>query len=240
MNDAPRPESPGAVLVILAHPDDPEFFCGGTAAKWAAEGRPVTFCLLTRGDKGADEPGVAPAELSERRVAEQVAAARKLGVTDVRFLGYLDGEIVVNENLQRDVTRIVRQVRPEILVTSDPSNFYTGFVNHSDHRAVGEACLYAAWPAARSALYFPELYKDEELEPHKVPYIYLAGAVHPDTAVDITGTIDSKLEALREHASQIADFEHLEERLREGLRDPKSPPNEPRYVEQFKVIELRI
>lgn len=240
MTDGSQSERPGDVLVVLAHPDDPEFFCGGTVARWTDEGRKVTFCLLTRGDKGADEPGADPVDLAERRVAEQVAAAQVLGVTDVRFLDYSDGEVVANAGLRRDVTRVVRQVRPEILVTSDPSNFYSGFINHADHRAVGEACLYAAWPAARSALYFPELYQEEQLQPHKVPFVYLAGAMHPDTVVDISDYIDRKLTALREHVSQVGEFQELEERLRERLRDPRSPPDSPRYIEQFKVIELRL
>lgn len=240
MSAALPPQHPGEVLVVLAHPDDPEFFCGGTVARWSAEGRKVTFCLLTRGDKGADEPGVDPESLAERRVAEQIAAAQVLGVSDVRFLGYSDGELVADSGLRRDVTRVVRQVRPEILVTSDPSNFYSGYINHADHRAVGEACLYAAWPAARSALYFPELYDTENLDPHKVPYVYLAGATHPDSTVDITEYIDLKLRALREHVSQVGEFEGLEERLRERLLDPNSAPDSPRYIEQFKVIELRV
>ena len=167
MSKLPTPDD-HRVLVVLAHPDDPEFFCGGTVAKMAAEGRQVHYCLLTSGDKGADEPGVDPEALAKTREVEQRAAAAELGVQEVHFLGYRDGELHVGQGLRRDVARIVRQIRPYTLITSDPSNFYSTFVNHADHRVAGQVALDAVWPGARSALYYPELYNDEGLEPHKV------------------------------------------------------------------------
>lgn len=230
----------GPVLVVMAHPDDPEFFCGGAVARWAANGREVHYLLLTRGDKGADEPGVDPAELAETREGEQRAAASVLGVEGVHFLDYHDGELYVDEELRRDVARVVRQVRPHTLVTSDPSGYYfMSFVNHSDHRVAGHVALDAVWPGARSALYHPELYQEEGLEPHKVKEVYIAGPVHPDTHIDITDYFDRKLNALAEHRSQIDDIDELGERLRERMRDSKSPPDGPRYIEQFKRIEIR-
>lgn len=229
----------GPVLVVLAHPDDPEFFCGGTVAKWAKSGRQVVYCLLTRGDKGADEPGVDPEALSRTREKEQRAAAAVLGVERVEFLGYPDGELYVSQRLRADVVRVARQVRPDTLVTSDPSNYYGNYVNHSDHRVAGEVALDAAWPGARSALYHPSLYQEEGLEPHKIPEVYIAGSVQPDTTVDITDTFDTKLAALAEHKSQIDDMQGLEERLRERMIDPDSPPESPRYIERFKRIQLR-
>lgn len=229
----------GRVLVVMAHPDDPEFFCGGTVARWAAEGREISYCLLTRGDKGADQPGVDPSALSRTREAEQRSAAAVLGVNEVCFLGYRDGELHVDQQLRQDVARVVRQVRPYTVVTSDPSNFYSTFVNHADHRVAGHAALDAVWPGARSALYYPSLYEEEGLEPHKVPEVYIAGPVHPDTVVDVTNFFDRKMEALAEHKSQIDDVEALAERLRERMMDPESPPDKPRYIERFKRIELR-
>ncbi len=229
----------GRVLVVMAHPDDPEFFCGGTVARMTAEGRQVYYCLLTRGDKGADEPGVDPAALSEKREAEQRAAAAELGVVDVQFLGYRDGELHVGQGLRRDVARIVRQVRPYTLITSDPSNFYSTFVNHADHRVAGQVALDAVWPGARSALYYPELYEQEGLEPHKVLEVYIAGPVHPDTTIDITDYFDLKIKALIKHESQVGDMEDLEKRLKERMVDPESPPDSPRYIERFKRIQLR-
>lgn len=233
-------EQNGSVLVVLAHPDDPEFFCGGTVARWASEGREVVYLLLTRGDKGADEPGVDPQQLAATRADEQRAAAQVLGVDEVRFLDRRDGELYVDEDLRRDVVRVVRQVRPYTIVTSDPSGYYfLSFVNHSDHRIAGHVALDAVWPGARSALYHPTLYDDEGLEPHKVKEVYIAGAVHPDTTVDVTDFFDLKLQALSKHKSQIDDVEGLEERLRERQLDPESPPDAPRYIERFKRLELR-
>lgn len=233
-------EQPGSVLVIMAHPDDPEFFCGGAVARWAAEGREIEYLLLTQGDKGADEPGVHPEQLAQIRAEEQRAAAAVLGVKQVHFLNHRDGELYVDEALRRDVTRMVRQVRPYTVVTSDPSGYYfTGFVNHADHRVAGHVALDAVWPGARSALYHPTLYEEEGLEPHKVKEVYIAGAVHPDTTVDITEYFDLKMDALAEHKSQIEDVEELAERLKGRQLDPESPPDAPRYIEQFKRIEVR-
>jgi LmbE family N-acetylglucosaminyl deacetylase len=229
----------GPVLVVLAHPDDPEFFCGGTVAKWARAGRKVAYCLLTRGDKGSDEPGVDPDELARTREREQRAAAAVLGVDRVDFLGYPDGELYVSPRLREDVVRVVRQVRPDTLVTSDPSNYYGSYVNHSDHRIAGEVALDAVWPGARSALYHPALYEKEGLAPHKVPEVYIAGAVQPDTTVDISDTFEVKLAALAEHKSQIDDLGGLEERLRQRMLDRESPPDAPRFIERFKRIQLR-
>ncbi len=229
----------GPVLVVMAHPDDPEFFCGGTIAKWADEGRQVSYCLLTRGDKGADEPGAQPEELARIREEEQRAAAEHLGVREVCFLGYRDGELHVDQQLREDVARVVRQVRPHTVVTSDPSNFYSTFVNHADHRVAGHAALDAVWPGARSALYYPSLYEQEGLKPHKVREVYIAGPVHPDTTVDITAYFDRKIGALRHHKSQIEDVEDLARRLRERMLDPESPPDNPRYIERFKRLDLR-
>lgn len=233
-------EPDGPVLVVMAHPDDPEFFCGGSIARWAGEGREIFYLLLTRGDKGADEPGVDPAQLAKTRSDEQRAAARVLGVKEVRFLDYHDGELRVDQALRRDVTRVVRQIRPYTVVTSDPGNYYFfSFVNHSDHRIAGHVALDAVWPGARSALYHPELYEEEGLEPHKVMEVYIAGAVHPDTNVDITDYFELKMKALAEHTSQIEGLEALEQRLREGHVDPESPPDSPRLIERFKRIKLR-
>ena len=134
--------------------------------------------------------------------------------------------------------RVVRQVRPDTLITSDPSNYYSTFVNHSDHRIAGQAALDAVWPGARSALYYPELYEDEGLAPHKVRQVYIAGAVHPDTVIDVTDSYPLKLKALAAHRSQIQDVEGLDQRLRQRMLDAESPPDAPRFVERFKRIEL--
>lgn len=230
-----------SVLVVLAHPDDPEFFCGGTVARWSSEGRTVTYCLLTRGDKGSDTDDVPPEELANIREAEQREAAKKLGVSEVIFLDELDGYVMPTLELRRKIVRVIRQVRPAVVITSDPTNFFPNnrYINHADHRAAGQATLDAVYPAARSALYFPELAADEGLEPHKVREVYVAGAQHPNTIVDITSHFDRKVKALSAHRSQIKDLEALEARLKSNMSDPNSPPDSPRMIESFRRIELR-
>lgn len=235
----PAHEEPRTILVVMAHPDDPEFFCGGSIAGWVRQGHSVVYGLLTRGDKGSDDPGVDPKALAEKRVAEQRAAAAVLGVEDVRFLDYRDGEMSVSYQLKRDVVRMVRQVRPQRVVTCDPSLYYASFINHSDHRVAGEVALDAVWPGARSPLYYPELLADEGLEPHKVPEVYIAGSPNSNLTVDVTATFEIKVRAVSQHKSQIEDPAELQDRLRSRMLDPTSPPDAPRYVERFKTIQLR-
>ncbi len=238
---AAEPESPPArVLVVLAHPDDPEFFCGGTLALWADQGREIEYCLLTRGDKGADDADTDPVALAHLREAEQRAAAAVLGVRQVRFLDLADGYLTPDLALRKQVVRVLRQVRPDIVVTCDPTNFFPSdrYINHPDHRAAGQATLDAVFPAAGSALFFPELIRDEGLAPHKVRQVYVAMPQTPNTLVDVTAFIDRKIAALREHRSQIPDPAGLEARIRDRLLDPAGPPDTPRYVERFRLIDL--
>lgn len=207
------------ILVMMAHPDDPEFAAGGTIARWTQEGHEVIYCLATRGDKGSDDPTMHPERLAAIREAEQHAAAAILGVREVLFLNYLDGTLEPNLSLRRDIVRVIRRYRPEIVVTMDPQTLIRGdrYINHNDHRAIGLATLDAIFPAAGNPLYFPELLR-EGLEPHRVQEVYLATTEHANHWVDITETFDRKLAALRCHASQIRDFAALEQRLRERLR----------------------
>ena len=228
------------VLVVLAHPDDPEFYCGGTVARWGAEGREVCYCLLTRGDKGADESDADPERMARLREAEQRAAAGVLGVREVIFLNHPDGYLVPDLQLRKEVAGVIRRLQPAIVVTCDPTNFFPSstYINHPDHRAAGQATLDAVFPAAGSGMFFPELERDQGLKPHKVRQVYVAGAVYPNTAVDVTAYVDRKIAALREHKSQIREPEGLEERIRQWLLDPNSPPDAPRYVERFQRIDL--
>jgi len=238
---AVTPESaPVCVLVVLAHPDDPEFFCGGTLALWAQQGREIEYCLLTRGDKGADDAETDPVALAHLREAEQRAAAAVLGVRQVRFLDLPDGYLTPDLALRKQVVRVLRQARPDIVVTCDPTNFFPSdrYINHPDHRAAGQATLDAVFPAAGSALFFPELMRDEGLAPHKVRQVYVAMPQSPNTLVDVTAFIERKIAALREHRSQIPDQAGLEARIRERLLDPAGPPDAPRYVERFRLIDL--
>ncbi len=241
LDNAGESKTTPSVLVVLAHPDDPEFFCGGTVARWSSEGRKITYCLLTRGDKGSDDDSTPPEELARTRETEQRKAASTLGVVEVFFLNELDGYVTPSIELRKDIVRVIRQVRPDIVITSDPTNFFPSnrYINHADHRAAGQATLDAVYPAARSALYFPELSTEERLSPHKVKEVYVAGAQHPNTIVDITEYFDLKIKALSAHQSQISDLEALEKRLRTNMSDPNSPPDSPRIIESFRRIELR-
>jgi LmbE family N-acetylglucosaminyl deacetylase len=229
------------VLVVLAHPDDPDFFCGGTVARWCAQGHDVVYCLLTRGDKGSDDVDVDAEAMAAQRVVEQRAAAQVTGVREVVFLDYPDGYLIPDLLMRRDVTRVVRQTRPEIVITCDPTNYFPSesYINHADHRAAGEVVLDAVFPAARSGMYFPELYHEQGLEPHRVEQVYLAGTLNPNTTIDVTEYIETKLAALREHRSQVKDFDQMAERLRKRMLDPASPPDAPRYIETFRRIALR-
>jgi LmbE family N-acetylglucosaminyl deacetylase len=229
--------NPIRVLVILAHPDDPDFFCGGTLARWVQEGYEVAYVLATSGERGSNDPQMSPERLALIRQEEQRAAARELGVREVTFLGYPDGSLVPSLDLRRDLTRQIRRHRPDIVVTCDPTLRYRPrSLNHPDHRAIGDAALDAVFPDSRNPLQFPELLT-EGLQPHHVREVYIAGAAEPDTEVDITATFDRKLAALRCHRSQISDFEALEARLREWHRADGSD-GAVRYVERFRRVVL--
>jgi LmbE family N-acetylglucosaminyl deacetylase len=234
----PSTPSTPRVLVVLAHPDDPEFFCGGTLALWAEQGSWIGYCLLTRGDKG-DEHGSDPSGLAATRELEQRAAAQVLGVAEVTFLNYPDGYLVPDLELRREVVRAIRKVKPTVVVTCDPTNFFPNdrYINHPDHRAAGQVTLDAVFPAAGSRMFFPELLV-EGLEPHKVSQVYVAMPQTPNTVIDVTAMFERKVEALRRHASQIADPEALLLRLKDRMLDPSAPPESPRYVERFRRIDL--
>lgn len=227
------------ILVVLAHPDDPEFFCGATIARWCTAGHEVVYCLLTCGDKGTKDPDLSPEGVCRVRQAEQIAAAAVLGVHDVRFLDYPDGYLVPDLKLRKDITRVIRQIRPDVLVTCDPTNLYVRetLLNHPDHRAAGQAALDAVYPAARDHLNFIELWRDEQLEPHIVREVWVASPKEPTVTLDITEFWERKLQALFEHKSQIGDPQAFEERMR-SRHTPDSTPENPRYVEHFRRLVL--
>ena len=192
-------------LVVTAHPDDADFGAAGTIALWAAEGVEVTVLVCTRGDQGG-APEEDMSTMTSRREAEQRAASAELGVTDVRFLdGYRDGWMEPSYALQRDITRVIRQVRPHRILTQSPErNWDRLFASHPDHLAVGEATVRASYPAAENPHAWPELVTEEGLEPFKVPEIWLMGHPAPTVTVDITDVFETKVAALRQHVSQVS------------------------------------
>ena len=232
-------ESPQNILVILAHPDDPEFFCGASIARWVSAGHKVSYCLITCGDKGTKDRSIDSDELCSIRQKEQRLAAGILGVKDLYFLDYPDGYLVPDLNLRRDITRVIRQIRPDILVTCDPTTLFTlnAGLNHPDHRAAGQATLDAVFPAARDHLSFIELWRDEKLEPHVVREVWVCGTREPDVILDVTATWETKIRALYEHKSQIGDPEKLAERMR-NRRTPDSTIELPRYEEKYRRLIL--
>ncbi len=232
-------ETPQNILVVLAHPDDPEFFCGATLARWTAAGHHISYCLLTCGDKGTKDRSLTSAELCSIRQKEQRAAAAVLGVHQVEFLGYEDGYLVPDLKLRRDITRVIRTVRPGVLVTCDPQTLYVADtrLNHPDHRAAGQAALDAVFPAARDHLYYSELLQDEHLEPHIVHEVWVSLTSAPTMILDVTEFWDTKIHALFEHKSQIGEPKELDERMR-ARHTPDSTPENPRYVEAFKRLIL--
>lgn len=232
-------ETPQQILVVLAHPDDPEFFCGGTIARWTRAGHRVSYCLLTCGEKGTKDRSINTDALCSIRQKEQRAAAAVLGVNDVQFLDHPDGYLVADLNLRKEITRVIRQAQPDVLVTCDPTNLYVRetYLNHPDHRAAGQAALDAVFPAARDHLNFIELWRDEQLEPHIVREVWISLAQDPNVVVDITPHWELKLQALSEHVSQVGDREQLAERMR-TRHTPDSSPENPRYEEKFKRLVL--
>ena len=228
------------VLCVAAHPDDLDFGAAGTIAGWTDAGVKVTYLLCTRGDQGGfdDTPREQMPALRER---EQREAAAAVGVDDVRFLdGYRDGWLEPGHDLQRDITRVIRQVRPErILAPSPERNWDRIGASHPDHLAVGEATIRAVYPAARNPFAFPELLSSEGLEPWTVSEIWLQGHPVPSDFVDVTDTFDRKIAALQAHRSQT---EHMGAELRErvhgwltmGARRGGLP--EGRLAESFRVV----
>jgi LmbE family N-acetylglucosaminyl deacetylase len=201
------------VMFIAAHPDDPEFLAGGTIARTVKEGGEVTYVIVTNGSKGSGDRRVTSEQLVPIREREQRQAARVLGVEHVEFLGYEDGELEDIRDLRRDITRQIRRWRPDLIITLNPHRTYNHFAHwHRDHRITGRVVLDCVYPLARDHLAFPELLP--LYEPHPVREVYLIQWEQPRLVIDITGTMDRKLEAISCHASQIGDFKALEARLR--------------------------
>lgn len=200
-------------LVVAPHPDDAEFGVAGTVAKWTAAGKPVVYTTVTNGDKGTSDRKVDPAALAKLRRQEQQAAANVLGVREVVFLGYPDQGLEESDGFRKDLVRVIRRFRPEIVVTADP---YRKYIWHRDHRITARVVLDAVFPFARDHLSYPDLL-DEGLEPHKVKEVWCWGSEDPNYCSDITDTFHLKMAALSCHKSQVGDppSPEMEGRLRQ-------------------------
>src|SRR5690242_11608387 len=177
------------ILGIFAHPDDAEFTCGGSAALWASQGAQITYVVVTNGAAGSNDPNQDLDELVRIREAEQRAACAVLGVQEVLFLGYPDGTLQPTIELRRELTRIIRQLKPDWVMIGDPTAvlYDSEYINHPDHRAAAEAGLYAVFPSAVTRPIFPELLA-EGYEPHAVKELYISGTSQPTIYIDISGT----------------------------------------------------
>jgi len=205
------------VLVVTAHPDDVDFGAAGSVAAWVKAGTEVAYCIVTDGDAGGSDRAISRQDMAKLRREEQRAAASEVGVATVTFLGYPDGRLTSSIELRRDVTRAVRQFRPDRLVAQSPERVWDRIgASHPDHLAAGEAAICAAYPDARNPFAHPELLK-EGLEPHSVKELWLMASPHANRAVDVTTTFDRKIAALRHHKSQVGQEGGLEQRLRGWL-----------------------
>jgi LmbE family N-acetylglucosaminyl deacetylase len=236
MRDIEQWDESKRILVILAHPDDPEFFCGATIARWTSAGHSVGYVLLTRGDKGGSDPDLTHAALAAMREVEQRNAAACLGVRDVTLLSYPDGYLLPDLTVRREVVRAIRQAKPDIVVTCDPLNLFPSDnrINHPDHRAAGQVVVDAVFPAAGTRMFFPELLA-EGLEPHSPRELWMSVTAAPNVTIDVTEFWPRKMDALRQHVSQIGDPAAFDERMK-TRRTPESTEENPRYEEHFRRI----
>jgi LmbE family N-acetylglucosaminyl deacetylase len=230
---------PKRVMVIMAHPDDPEFFTGGTIALWTRAGVEIIYLILTNGNKGSDDPEMTPEQLTKLRQDEQRTAASLLGVKTIIFLDEPDGELRATLQLRQQVVRQLRLHRPDAVICPDPSAYFFGdrYLNHPDHRAAGQVALEAIFPAARNPMYHPELL-EEGLLPHPIHEIYLAGAAQPNRWVDITDVMEVKAQAIRSHTSQLPDPEGSLERVRRRA-EAVDEYGRSVYREAFHYLKIR-
>ena len=232
---------PQIAMSIVAHPDDQDFTVAGTLAKWVKAGCKVISVLITSGDSGsndvtkdADHKPV----LAKLREAEQQAANAVLGIAETVFLRYPDGELIATLALRKDLTRLIRLYKPDVVVTGDPSSWFYGneYINHPDHRAAAEAATYAVFPSAGTRLIFPDLL-EAGYEPYNVKRLYIQGSEKSDTWVDISETIDIKIEALKKHVSQV-DTHEVDKWMRDWAKEVGGEKGLD-FAEAYRVMILK-
>jgi len=227
------------ILIVQAHPDDSDFGAAGTIAGWTDAGIEVTLCCITNGDAGGNDPDVPRSEIPGIRQAEQRAASKVLGVNDVVFLNYVDGELVVSHDLRRDIVRVIRQVRPQrMLIQSPDRNWDRIFASHPDHLAAGEAAIQAIYPDARNPFAHTSLLADEGLEDWVVEEAWVMGHPEPNHFPDVTAQFGRKLQALQAHESQTGHMPDLEGMITmwgKTMAERGGLP-EGRLAEAFKVV----
>jgi LmbE family N-acetylglucosaminyl deacetylase len=234
---------PARVLFVVAHPDDVDFSCAGTIAGWTSAGVDVAYCIITDGEAGGNDLAMPRSEMAAIRREEQRKAAAAVGVTELEFLGYPDGRLTVTHELRRDITRVIRRLRPDRVVVPHPvRDLRNMYVSHPDHTAAGEAAMCAVYPDARNPFAHPELLAEEGLEAHTVEETWVMSfGADADRYIDITDQFDRKLAALAAHASQTAHLTGLEQRLREwGAAQARAAGlPEGRLAEGYLVLDTR-
>ncbi len=235
-----REYTPKSAMSIHAHPDDQDFTVSGTLAKWARHGCQIVSIIVTSGDAGSNDPSKGAAfkpQLAALREGEQRAANQVLGIKETVFLHYPDGEVVPSLALRKDLTRLIRRYKPEVVVTGDPTAWLYGndYINHPDHRATAEAAAYAVFPSAGTRMIFTDLL-DEGLPPHDVKRLYVHGNEKPDTWIDISETVQVKIDALKKHVSQ-KDTHDVDARMREWAEE-EGKEKGLKYAESFRVMVL--
>ena len=232
-------EIPKRVLAVYAHPDDPEISAGGTLARWADGGAEVHIVVTTRGDKGTNDPHADLELLVRTRIDETAAAGRVLGIAEHHHLDHGDGELDDDRELRRELVRLIRSVRPDIVCCPDPTAVFFGdaYINHRDHRMTGWATLDAVSPAAGNPHYFPEL-ATEGLTTHQVGALFLSGTFEPNAWIDVGTTLERKIEALFCHASQLVETgDWFRDYLRESAIDAGRAAGV-QYAEAFRRINV--
>jgi LmbE family N-acetylglucosaminyl deacetylase len=232
---------PKSAMSIHAHPDDQDFTVAGTLAKWAKAGCKIVSVIITSGDAGSNDPSKGASyktELAALREEEQCAANKVLGIEETVFLHYADGELVASIQLRKDLTRQIRRFKPEVVVAGDAGSWFYGneYINHPDHRAAAEAATYAVFPSAGTRMIFADLL-DEGLAPHNVKQLYVHGNEKPDTWVDISDTLDTKIEALKKHVSQV-DTHDVDEWMHQWAEE-EGKEKGMKAAEAFRVMILQ-
>lgn len=228
------------VTVFGAHPDDLDWACGGTTAAWTRDGKEVYYVLTTSGEAGEDHQRklvLPPEEIAEIRETEQRLAATVLGVKEVLFLGQPDGRVEANLAFRDQIVNVLRQLKPQIVISMDPGHwsFDNFYQYHPDHRATALAVYDAVYPAAGTSMYTPQ--PDLGLPPHKVREVYFSGSAHPNIHVDITDTIELKIQALNSHRSQITNSHNAAQRIRENAARHGEQVG-CQYAERFRRLDV--
>lgn len=228
------------ILVILAHPDDPEFFCGASLIRWANLGHEIHYCLLTSGQKGSQEREINPERISKIRRMEQQEAADFIGVRSIEFLEYLDGELFPDFHMRQKLVRVIRRISPQIVITSDPQNYVSleNRLNHPDHRAAGDAVLGAVFPAAGNTQFTFSGIDNVDFQVVNPEEVWLSATNQPNLVIDVSDYYEQKLAAISCHKSQIGNIEEFYNRMRaRSYSDLESGKNI--FIERFKRTVLK-